>query len=84
MDVEVGQLVAIDMALRDFYLACARVQHLCSEPESVVTWTEEQLLEMAASLPAMRTIRHQPRGLRQKTCAILRKLLQNRTHCHNQ
>ena len=29
----------------------------------MVTWTEEQLLEMAASLPAMRTIRHQPWGL---------------------
>ena len=66
-----------------FHLACARGQHLCTEPESVVTWTEELLLEMAASLPAVRTIGHQPRGLRQKTCAILRKLLQNRAHGQN-
>ena len=40
--------------------------------------TEEQLLELATSLPAMRTIRHQPRGLRQKTC--VKKLLQHHTH----
>ena len=39
------------------------------------TWSEEKLLELATSLPAMRTIRHQPRGLRQRTCTILKKLL---------
>ena len=38
------------------------------------TWTEEKLLELATSLPAMRAIRHQPRGLRQRTCTILKKL----------
>ena len=31
----------------------------------------------------MRTIRHQPRGLRQRTWTIL-KLLQHHTHCHHQ
>ena len=36
------------------------------------------------SLPAMRTIRHQPRGLSQRTCAVLKKLLQNHTHGHDQ
>ena len=36
------------------------------------------------SLPAMRTIRHQPRGLRQRTCTILKKLLQHHTYCHHQ
>ena len=30
-------------------------------PAAVVLWTEEQLLELPTSLPAMRTIRHQPR-----------------------
>ena len=32
---------------------------------------------------AMRTIRHQPRGLRQRTCTILKKLIQHHTHCHH-
>ena len=50
----------------------------------VVSWSEEQLLELATSLPAMRTIRHQPLGLRQRTCIILLKLLQHHTHCHHQ
>ena len=31
------------------------------------------MLELATSLPAMRTIRHQPRGLRQRTCTTLKK-----------
>ena len=34
------------------------------DPTVVVTWSEEQLLKLATSLSAMRTIRHQPRGLR--------------------
>ena len=32
----------------------------------------------------MRTIRHQPRGLRQRTCALLKQLLQDHTNCHQQ
>ena len=48
------------------------------------TWTEERILELATSLPAMRTIRHQPFGLRQRTCTVLKKLLQNHTRCHHQ
>ena len=43
-----------------------------------------RLLVLATSLPAMRTIRHQPRGLRQRTCTILKKLLRHHTHCHHQ
>ena len=51
---------------------------------AAVRWSEEQLLELAASLPAMRTIRHQPRGLRQRTCTTLKKLLHHHhTHCHH-
>ena len=32
------------------------------DPTAVSTWTEERMLELATSLPAMRSIRHQPRG----------------------
>ena len=32
------------------------------DPTAEVSWSEEQLLELATSLPAMRTIRHQTRG----------------------
>ena len=54
------------------------------DPAAVFTWSEEKLLELATSLPAMRTIKHQPRGLRQTACVILKKLLQHPTHCHHQ
>ena len=54
------------------------------DPSAVSTWTEERMLELATSLPAVRTIRHQPRGLRQRTCAFLKKLLQHHTNCHHQ
>ena len=54
------------------------------DPTAESTWTEERTLELATSLPAMRTFRRQPRGLRQRTCAILKKLLQHHTHCHHQ
>ena len=40
-------------------------------------------MELATS-PAMRTTRHQPRGLRQRTCTKLKKLFQHHTHCHHQ
>ena len=36
----------------------------------VGNWTEERMLELATSLPAMQTIRHQPQGSRRRTCAI--------------
>ena len=48
-----------------------------SDPAAVFTWSERKLLELATSLPAMRTIRHQPHCLRQRTC-------QHHTHCHHQ
>ena len=44
-------------------------------------WDEQQLLETATSMPALSTIRHQARALRQRTGAILRKRLQHRTRC---
>ena len=53
-------------------------------PEAVVSWTEEQLLEMATSLPATRTIRHQPRARGKGRAPFSRKLLENHTHYHNQ
>ena len=37
----------------------------------VAPWTEDQLLELATSTPAMRTIRHQPRPLRMRTACII-------------
>ena len=55
-----------------------------ADPTAVVTWTEEELLELATSLPAMRTIRHQSRVLRQRTSIIRKKLPQHHTHCHHQ
>ena len=54
------------------------------DPTAVFTWSEEKLLELATSLPAMRAIRHQPRGLRHRTRTIFKKLLQHHTHCHHQ
>ena len=54
------------------------------DPAAVFTWSEEKLLELATSLPVMRTTRHQPRGLRQRTCTVLEKLLQHHKHCHYQ
>ena len=51
---------------------------------AAASWSEEQLLKLATSLPALRTIRPQPRGLRQRTCFVLKKLLQHHTHCHHQ
>ena len=54
------------------------------DPTAVGNWTEERMLELATSLPAMRTMRHQPRGLRQRTCAIIKKQLQHHTNCHHQ
>ena len=53
------------------------------DPTAVLTWSEEKLLELATSLPAMRAIRHQPRSPRQSTSFMLKKLLQHHTHCPN-
>ena len=62
----------------------AALQGNAEAPDTPVgNWTEERMLEPATSLPAMRTIRHQPLGLRQRTCAILKKL-QHHTNCHHQ
>ena len=47
-------------------------------------WTEDQLLGLVKSMSAMRTIRHQPRALRQCTSAILRNFLHHHSRCHTQ
>ena len=63
----------------------AALQGNAKAPDTAVgNWTEERMLEPATSLLAMRTSRHQPRCLRQRTCAILQKLLQHHTNCHHQ
>ena len=79
-DAPAGQLVPIYLATPRGDTQCKRSTLDLRALRSTLTWTEE----MATSLPTMRTIRHQPRGLRQRTCTILKKLLQNHTHCHNQ
>ena len=43
---------------------------------------EDQLLELATLMPAMQTMRDQPRELGQRTSAILKRLLLNHEHCH--
>ena len=78
------QLVPIDLAAPRGSPLVREGNTDALDPGAVVTWTEEQLLELATSLPAVRTIRHQPRGLRQRTCTVLKKLLQHHTRCHHQ
>ena len=83
MDVEAG-LVPIDLATPRGSPLVRQGNVNARDPAAVVTWTEEQLLELATSLPAMRTTRHQPWGVRQRTCTKHKKLLQRHTHCHRQ
>ena len=82
VEVENGQPMQIDLATPRAFQAEPQSSAQAPDPEAVFTWSEEKLLELATSLPAMRTIRHQVRGLRQRTCTILKKLLQHHTHCH--
>ena len=84
MEVETGQPMQIDMATPRAGQVEPEGNAEPPDPTAVVSWSEEQLLELATSLPAMRTIRHQPRGLRHRTCTILKKLLQHHTHCRHQ
>ena len=60
MDAAGWQLVPIDMVTPRGEMP---VNTGSPSLEAVVTWSVEQLLWMATSLPAMRTIRHQPWGL---------------------
>ena len=83
MEVETGQPMQIDMATPGAGEVEPKGNTKAPDPTAVVSWSEEQLLELATSLPAMRTIRHQPRGLRQRTCTILKKLLQHHTLSHH-
>ena len=83
MEVETARLMQIDMATPRTGEVEPQGNAEAPGPTAAVSWSEEQLLELATSLPAMRTIRHQPRGLRQRTCIILLKLLQHHTHCHH-
>ena len=77
---EPGQPTQIDMATPREGQAALQGNAEAPDPIDVGNWTEERMLERATSLPAMRTIRHQPRGLRQRTCATIKKLLQHHTY----
>ena len=84
MEVENGQPMQIDLAKLRAGQAEPQGCAEAPDPAAEFTWSEEELLELATSMPAMRTVKHQPRGLRQRTCTVLKKLLQHRTHCHHQ
>ena len=84
MEVETAQPMQIDMATPRAGESEPQGSAEAPDPTAAASWSEERLLELATSLPSMRTIRHQPRGLRQRTCTILKKLLQHHTHCHHQ
>ena len=81
---EPGQPTQIDLATPREGQAVLQGNVDAPDPTAVGNWTEERMLELATSLLAMRTIRNQPRGLRQRTCAILEKLPQHHTNCHHQ
>ena len=84
MEVESGRLMQVDLATPRDGQTGPQESAEPPDPIAMSTWTEERMLELATSLPAMSTIRHQPRGLRQRTCTIPTKLLQYHTHCHHQ
>ena len=67
IDVETGQLLPFDMVTPRCGPLVQEVNKGAKKNETVVTWTDEQLLEMATSLPARQMIRHQSRGLPQPT-----------------
>ena len=81
MQVEAGQLVQIDMATPRASQLEWQGNSEALDPTAVVSWSDEQLLELPTSLPAMRT---HPRGPRQRTCIVHKNLLQQHTHCHHQ
>ena len=62
MDVEAGRLVPIDLATAQGSPLVRQGNVGAAGPAAVVTRTEEQLLELATSLPPKRTIRHQPQA----------------------
>ena len=70
--------------LEPFDMATPKGEDGALSREATNLWTEDKLLELATSMLDMRTIRHQPRSLRQRTSTIPRKLLQNHTHRHGQ
>ena len=81
---ETGQLTQVDIGTSRAGQAELQGNAEAPDPTAVSSWTEERLLELASSLPAMRAIRHQPWGLRLRTCVLLKKLLQHHTNCHHQ
>ena len=78
--MEVEQPMQIDMATPHASQLESGQCRRPPDPTVVVSWLEAQLLELATSLPAVRTMRH----LRQRTCTIPKKLLHHHTHCHHQ
>ena len=65
MEVENVQPMQIDSGTPCAFQEEPQSSAQAPDPGAVFTWSEEKLFELAASLPAMRTIGHQPRGLRQ-------------------
>ena len=63
---EPGQPTQTDMATPREGQAALHGNVEAPDPTAVGNWTEERMLELATSLPAMRTSRHQPRGLETK------------------
>ena len=64
--------------------ATGRQEALGASQVALQPWSEDQLLELATWMPAMRTIRDQPRELGQRRSAILKRLLLNHEHCNTQ
>ena len=64
--------------------ATGRQEALVASQVALQPRSEDQLLELATLMPAMRTIRDQPRELGQRTSAILKRLLLNHEHCNTQ
>ena len=56
-----------------FAAFASRQEVVAATHDLMAPWTEDQLLELVKSMSAMRTIRQQPRALRQCASAILRK-----------
>ena len=75
MEVETAQPMQIGMATPRAGGSESQGSAEAPDPTAAASWSEERLLELATSLPSMRTIRHQSRSLRQRKCTILKKLL---------
>ena len=82
MEVENGQPMQIDLG----YTTCARRSHWAARkprtPQQCSLGPRRSCWSWRLHCRRREPIRQQPRGLRQRTCTILKKLLQHHTHCH--